>query len=66
MNGQAERMIGLVKKVLVPILENKNYSYEELNTVLTEVAVIVNSRPIGIKGRAENVLVELHPITPLH
>ena len=50
MNGQAECMIGLVKKVLVPTLENKNYSYEELNTVLAEVAVIVNSRPIGIKG----------------
>ena len=66
MNGQAERMIGLVKQVLVPILENKSYSYGELNTVLAEVAIIVNSRPIGIKGRTENVQEELHPITPLH
>ena len=54
----------LVKRVLVPILENKSYSYED--TVLVEVATIVNSRPIGIKGRTENVQEELHPITPLH
>ena len=66
MNGQAERMIGLVKRVPVPILENKKYSYEELNTVLAEVAIIVNSRPIGIKGRAGNIREELHPISPLH
>ena len=45
MNGLAERMIGILKKTLVRTLEYRPCSFNELGTVLCEVALIVNSRP---------------------
>jgi hypothetical protein len=65
MNGLAERMIGIVKKTLVRTLENRPCSFNELNTVLCEVALIINSRPIGIAGR-DSDLEAGGPVTPLH
>jgi hypothetical protein len=65
MNGQAERMIQQVKKVLKSTLEGKSCSFNELTTILFEAAIIVNSRPIGIAGR-ESDLEAGTPITPLH
>jgi Family of unknown function (DUF5641) len=65
MNGQAERLIGQVKKVFKSTLENKSCSFNELNTILYESALIVNTRPIGIAGR-ESDLEAGTPITPLH
>jgi len=65
MNGQAERLIGQVKKVLNQTLANKKCSFNELATILYESAVVVNSQPIGIKGRS-NDLEAGSPITPLH
>jgi hypothetical protein len=65
MNGQAERMIQQVKKVLRSTLEGKSCSFNELTTILFEAAIIVNSRPIGITGR-ESDLKAGTPITPLH
>ena len=65
MNGLAERMIGILKKTLVRTLENRPCSFNELNTVLCEAALIVNSRPIGITGRGQDVEAG-GPITPLH
>jgi Family of unknown function (DUF5641) len=65
MNGQAERMIGQVKKVLKSTLDGKSCSFNELATILYEAAIIVNSRPIGIAGR-ESDLEAGTPITPLH
>jgi len=53
MNGQAERLIGEVKKILNQMHSNKKYSFNELATILYESAVVVTSRPIGIKGRIE-------------
>jgi hypothetical protein len=50
MNGQAERMIGQVKKVLKSTQDGKSCSFYELATILYEAAIIVNSRPIGIAG----------------
>jgi len=64
-NGQAERLIGEVKKVLNQTLASKKCSFNELETILYESAVVVNSRPIGIKGRS-NDLESSSPITPLH
>ena len=55
MNGLAERMIGILKKTLIRTLENRPCSFNELNTVLCEVALIVNSRPIGVTGRGQDV-----------
>jgi hypothetical protein len=65
MNGQAERMIQQVKKVLKTTLSGKSCSFNELTTILFEAAVIVNSRPIGIAGR-DSDLEAGTPITPLH
>ena len=65
MNGQAERLIGLVKKVLIQLLENKRCSFGELLTVLKEAAMIVNSRPIGINRSLADPEVGT-PLTPLH
>jgi hypothetical protein len=65
MNGQAERMIQQVKKVLKSTLDGKSCSFNELTTILFEAAVIVNSRPIGIAGR-DSDLEAGTPITPLH
>jgi Family of unknown function (DUF5641) len=65
MNGQAERMIGQVKKVLKSTLDGKSCSFNELATILYEAAIIFNSRPIGIAGR-ESDLEAGTSITPLH
>lgn len=65
MNGLAERLIGIVKKTLVNVLANKRCSFNELSTILYETALIVNSRPVGVKARSEEVEAG-GPITPLH
>ena len=65
MNGQAERMIGIVKKCIVSTLENRPCSFNELLTVLAEAALIVNSRPIGVAGRVEDTEAGM-AVTPLH
>jgi hypothetical protein len=62
-NGQAERMIGLLKPCLEQAVAGKRYSYGELATVMAEAAQVVNSRPIarGSEGAQAG-----GPITPLH
>ncbi len=45
-NGQAERMIGLIKRQLWKIFEGKKVSHEETLTLLTEAVQKINSRPI--------------------
>ncbi len=57
-NGQAERMIGLLKLCLELALAGRRYSYGELAMVAAEAAQIVNSRPIA-KGK-EDALAPLH------
>ena len=64
-NGQAECLIGIVKKVLDSVFRNQVCTFSELSTVLHEAALIVNSRPLGIPGRAEDVEAG-PPITALH
>jgi hypothetical protein len=65
MNGQAERTIQEVKKVLKSTLEGKLCSFNEIATVLYEAAIIVNSRPIRIAGRQSDLEAGTL-ITPLH
>ena len=62
-NGQAERMIGLLKPCLEQALTGKRYSYGELATVLAEAAQVVNSRPIA---RGSEDTQAGGPITHLH
>jgi hypothetical protein len=52
-NGQAERMIGLIKKQLWRLFEGKKYSYEETRTILDETVQVINSRPRGHNPRPE-------------
>ncbi len=52
-NGQAERMIGLIKKQLWRTFEGKRLSHEETLTLLAEAAQKINSRPITRNPRPE-------------
>jgi hypothetical protein len=52
-NGQAERMIGLIKKQLRKTFEGKKLSHEETLTLLVEAAQKINSRPIMRNLRPE-------------
>ncbi len=53
-NGQAERMIGLIKMQIWQSFEGKKYSYEETITILQEAARVVNSRPLACNPWAES------------
>ncbi len=62
-NGQAERLIGLLKWCLEGTLNNRRLTLGELSTVVAEAAQIMNSRPIAKNtGDPETG----GPITPLH
>jgi hypothetical protein len=62
-NGQAERLIGLLKRCLEGALNNRRFTLGELSTVVAEAAQVVNSRPIAKNtGDPEAG----GPITPLH
>jgi hypothetical protein len=52
-NGQAERMIGLIKKQLWQTFEGKKHSHEETLTLLVEAVHSINSRPITRNPRPE-------------
>jgi hypothetical protein len=52
-NGQAERMIGLIKKQLWKTFEGKKLTYEETLTVLAEAVQKLNSRPLTWNPRPE-------------
>jgi hypothetical protein len=62
-NGQAERMIGLLKPCLEQAIAGKRYSYGELAKVMAEAAQVVNSRPIA---RGSEDTQAGGPITPLY
>ncbi len=62
-NGQAEQMIGILKKCLEGTLAGKRCTMGELGTIVAEAAQMVNSRPIARNtGDPESG----GPITPLH
>ncbi len=52
-NGQAERMIGLIKKQLWKTFEGKKLTHEETLTVLAEAVQKINSRPFTWNPRPE-------------
>jgi hypothetical protein len=52
-NGQAERMIGLIKKQLWKTFEGKKLTHEETLTVLAEAVQKINSRPLTWNPRLE-------------
>jgi hypothetical protein len=52
-NGQAVRMIGLIKKQLWKTFEGKKLTHEETLTVLAEAVQKINSRPLTWNPRPE-------------
>ena len=60
--GCFERLIRIVKRTLKKILGNAFLSYEELQTVVTDVECTVNSRPITYVYSNE----QIEPLTPSH
>jgi hypothetical protein len=62
-NGQAKRIIGLLKPCLEQAIAGKRYSYGELATVMAEAAQVVNSHPIA---RGSEDTQAGGPNTPLH
>jgi len=63
-NRQAERIIGVLKLCLERTLVDKRMSLEEVTTVLHEAAMIVNSRPVGLKATEDPSGGKV--VTPLH
>jgi hypothetical protein len=62
-NGQAERLIGLLKRCWESTLNNRRLTLGELKTVVAEATQLVNSRPLAKNtGDPETG----GPITPLH
>jgi hypothetical protein len=52
-NGQAERMIGLIKKQLWKTFEGRKLTHEDSLTVLAEAVQKINSRPLTWNPRPE-------------
>jgi len=63
MNGQAERHIGLAKKLLSKQLVDRNMTYGELSTVFDEVTNILNTKPYAT---GETDPATGSPLTPQH
>jgi len=61
--GFYERLIGLVKRCLKKTLEKASLNLIELNTVLTEVEAVLNSRPLTYPYDDIN---DAPPLTPAH
>jgi hypothetical protein len=52
-NGQAERVIGILKKQIWRSFEGRKYTHEETCKVLQEAGKVVNSRPLTAGPWAE-------------
>ena len=63
-NGQAERMVGLIKKALCTIIGTKVCTYDDLSTFFKEAENIVNSRPLSVRGNKEFDVDLLSPYYP--
>ena len=63
-NGSAESMIRVTKLQLTSILKERKLTKGELDTVFSDVAFIINSRPL--MARAGSDPLSGGPITPLH
>jgi hypothetical protein len=61
-NGQAERLIGLLKRCLESTMVHRRFTLGELNTVVAEATQLVNRRPIA-KNTGD--LETSGPITPV-
>lgn len=62
-NGQAERMVGSLKRALRATLGNQRASLEEFRTVLCQCEAVVNSRPLTTVSDDSRDAI---PISPSH
>ncbi len=62
-NGQAERLIGLLKRCLESTMANRRFTLGKLSTVVAEATQLVKSRPIARNTEDPETG---GPITPLH
>ena len=61
MAGFYERLVGSVKRCLRKVLANARLSFDEINTVLTEIEFTLNSRPLTyLYDDLEEVLTPFH------
>ena len=66
MNACSESLIRICKKTLADVLHAKQVNFVELQTVLYEVAQIMNCRPLGIYNKPGDDPLDGGPITPNH
>lgn len=61
-NGPVERLVGVIKRVLVKTFRGQRFGSEELEILLSEAAAVVNRRPlIELSSEPQDVV-----ITPAH
>ena len=60
--GFYERMNSIIKRALRKSLRNTHVTYEELETILTEIEAVINSRPLCYVYEDETA----EPLTPSH
>ena len=66
MNGVTESLIRSTKHLLKQSLEGRRLNFVEMQTVLYEIAQIMNCRPLGIYHRPGTDPLDGGPITPNH
>lgn len=65
-NGCSEALIKSTKRILLEKIWGKRLNYVDLQTVLYDVAQILNSRPLGIYTQPGDDPLDGGPITPNH
>ena len=66
MNGVTESLVRSTKHLMKQTLEGKRLNFIETQTVLYEVAQVLNSRPLGIFSRPGADPLDGGPVTPNH
>lgn len=66
MGGVWERLVGLVKKALNKSIGRKKLDFSEMNTVITRIEAILNTRPLTKLNIDDIAEIPLRPIDFLH
>ncbi|NRA93174.1 MAG: hypothetical protein HRU26_10915 [Psychroserpens sp.] len=66
MNGVSESLIRTTKHLLKQTLEGRRMSFVEIQTVLYEIAQVMNCRPLGIYHKPGTDPLDGGPVTPNH